>query len=84
MKNQLTFGQRMDLAIKLFHYFLSFGLVGFITATIGGSMGYTSLLILGTILFAVGIIFFVVSMRVRYYEKKPKWQQDVERQMNKG
>jgi len=81
MKKELTFGQRMDLAIKLANYFLAFVFVGFLTATIGGGMGYVSLLILGILLFAIGITFFVVSIRVRYYEKKPDWLRDAERKI---
>ena len=83
MGKRLTFNQRMDLAIKLFHYFLAFVGMGFLTAAIGGGMGHTYFLILGILLAVVGNIFFVVSMRIRYYESKPKWQQKVELKMKK-
>ncbi|MBI3337142.1 MAG: hypothetical protein HY005_00775 [Candidatus Staskawiczbacteria bacterium] len=72
MKKRLTYGQRMDLAIKLWGYFTVLTLVGFFTAAIGGGMGYTSLLIVGIIVVAIGVTLAFVSMRVRYYEEKPK------------
>ena len=78
MKKQMTFDQRMNLAIKLAYCFLAFTMVGFLSATIGGGIGYISLLFSGIFLFFVGITFIVVSAIIRYHETKPKWQQGVD------
>ena len=71
-----SFNERMDLAIKLVHCFGAFMLLGFILLFIGVVVvrytGNLVFLIPAVISMFTGIIFFVVSMRVRYHEEKPE------------
>lgn len=79
MKKRLTFDQRMDLAIKLWHCFAAFMLLGLILGWVVAFMEEkVVLLILVVICVAIGSVFASISLWVRYHESKPKWQQDVE------
>ncbi len=69
---RMTYGERMDLAIKLWVAFIAFMLLGFVLLVIGGQLGGNNIvsLIPGALSVLVGIFLAEISLWVRYHEKK--------------
>ena len=69
---RMTYGERMDLAIKLWNWFTALGLLGFILLIIGGVVGKGESLapmIPGAVCVTLAVIFAEVSIRIRYHEE---------------
>jgi len=81
MKRQMTYDERFNLGLKFLIgsvTFLILGLVSVVTSWMMTKSDIVALALFGICYFIAGVLGFF-SLWVRYHEKKPKWQRDVER-----